>query len=106
MAEPEVVAVVVHSDSPFASELTQLSPKQAVRTKGFDGVDLLTVLIPLSAAAIAAIVKIVTKSIEAKKYITIKHQGIEIRGISEDKLITVLNQLITNPPSKSSKKKD
>jgi hypothetical protein len=105
MNEEPLLAVLVRHDSPFAGDLAALSSAAPVRTKGFDGADILTILVPLAAAVIPAIVKIVTKSIEAKQYVVVKHKGVEIRGISEGKLTTVLQQLAKPPATRRRTKK-
>jgi hypothetical protein len=93
MSDERFLAVLVRHDSPFADDLAALTSEPAIKTKGFDGIDLLTILVPLATAIIPAVVKIVTKSIDAKRYIVVKHKGVEIRGISESKLTTILEQL-------------
>jgi hypothetical protein len=104
MDDQPVLAALVQNNSPFKDDLAALSSDPAIRTKGFDGVDILTILLPLSAAIIPAVVKIVTKSIEAKQYIVIKHKGVEIRGVSEEALTKVLRQLAEPSQPRKAKK--
>ena len=94
MSDEPILAVLIRPDNPFADELVALAPTSVVKTNGFDGVDLLTVLLPMTASIVPAVVKIVTKSIEARQHVVVKYKGLEIRGISEGKLSTALEQLV------------
>lgn len=62
--------------------------------KRFDGVsDYIQALVTLTTISIPLVAKIIIEKIRSKKHISIKYGGIEIKGISEDNVFQVLENL-------------
>jgi len=81
------------SDNQALSELQQLGEHADGFTserKGMDGITLATVVMTLVPAVIGGIVKIYQAQQQAKKYIRVSVNGIEIQGVNEDKIVEIL----------------
>ena len=74
----------------LSKELLKNDGCSKVETDGFDGTSFISVLVDLTQILVPSITGIVIASIRAKKHVSIKRNGIEIKGINEktaDKLI-------------------
>jgi DNA-binding transcriptional ArsR family regulator len=81
------------SDKAALQELEKLSEGADGFTserKGMDGMTLCTVVMTLSPLVINGIVKIYQSQQEAKRHVRIKIKGVEIQGVSEQKLLEIL----------------
>lgn len=58
--------------------------------QGIDGVQIFTAVMTLGPLVIHGIVKVVLAQIAAKKHVRVLVDGIEIRGVSEDALLEIL----------------
>ncbi|MHB9129879.1 MAG: hypothetical protein ACYDBB_02165 [Armatimonadota bacterium] len=65
-----------------------------IDSSSFDGSnEILKAIIALSAGTIPFIAKIAIEAIRAKKHVVIKRKGITISGISENKILSLLQEL-------------
>jgi hypothetical protein len=64
--------------------------------QGIDGVQILTAVMTLGPLVIHGIVKIVLAQIAAKKHVRVLIDGVEIRGVSEEALMEVLQSKVVN----------
>ncbi len=63
--------------------------------KRFDGTsDLIEAIVPLTISALPFITKIILEQIRSKKHVKIKHKGMEIRGISESNVVSIVEELM------------
>jgi hypothetical protein len=87
----EFLAIELRSDDELLSELRELGPENEVTRKGFDGSDVVIVLVTLATTTIAQTASIIKKAIDARKHISVKYKGVEIKGVSEKRLLELLS---------------
>lgn len=95
--DPKIVVEVQVDQKFLFDDMVQNCPKEInlVQVKKFSGdQDIIQAIIIITAATIPYIFKIVLEQIRSKKYIKLKHKGIEIRGVSEKNVMNILKSLI------------
>lgn len=87
--------ILLAEDESVADSLEALSDDAFAReSAGFDGVDTIIVAFSsLSARLIASITKIVIEQIRAHKHIKVRHGETVIEGMSEGKVVELLERL-------------
>jgi hypothetical protein len=81
------------SDKDAAAQLEQVGESESaisVERKGMDGMTLFTVVMPLVPLLIHGIVRIVQTQINARRHVRVMVDGMEVRGVSEETLLTML----------------
>lgn len=67
---------------------------QVINARKFQGEpETIQLLITLSSIIIPSIATVIVNLIRAKKHISLKYKGVEVKGISEDTVVQILNEL-------------
>jgi putative effector of murein hydrolase len=75
-----------------------------VTLRRFDGQpEILQVLVILTSVTIPAIAKIVIELIRSRKHVSLKVNGIEVKGISEENIFNILKEIQSKEKTKKSK---
>ena len=83
----------------FENEIENLTENGAIaiKSKAFQGApEMIQLLVELTPAILATVTTISVTCIKAKKHISIKHNGIEISGISEKNALKIFEELMKN----------
>lgn len=91
-----IIIEMKKNDKEILDEIKELSPESVtiVESRKFTGQEeVLQALVQISLVAIPALGAIITESIKSKRYISIKHNGLEIKGLSHENAIKVLEEL-------------
>jgi hypothetical protein len=64
----------------------------AVSSQGFDGSHTIDLLVNLTPALAAILAGVYAKQIHANRYISFKYKGIEVKGVSEEALIKIIER--------------
>jgi len=93
--EEPLEIILLAEDETVADSLEALSDDAFAReSAGFDGLDTIIVAFSsLSAPLIASITKIVVEQIRARKHIKVRHGKTVIEGMSEGKVVELLERL-------------
>lgn len=73
---------------------------QSVRSNGFDATSTITLIVELSPIAAGLVAGLYGIRKKAQKHIVLKHKGIEVRGVSEETLL----KLVQNSEKEAEKK--
>ena len=105
------VSVQVLADDSAFHEICQAAPESVtvVSPKHFHGgADLTQAIVALSSLTLPLLAKVLTEAIKARKFVSIKMNGVEIKGLTADNALEILKELHSSPqPAKrvSSKSK-
>lgn len=92
-----IIEVFKKDTNDLQDELACLQDKGAIiiESKGIEGSqETVQILVELAKAILPSILAFVVARYEAKRYITIKHNGVEVSGITEHNAIEVLTQIM------------
>lgn len=64
--------------------------------QGIDGIQIFTAVMTLGPLVIHGIVKVVLAQIAAKKHVRVLVDGVEIRGVSEEALLDIIQSKVVN----------
>ena len=101
------IAVEVHQDDKLLlEEIRNAEPEsfEIVSAHRFGGeIGLAAALVSLTATTIPILASIVKELIRSRRYVRLKVRGVEISGVSEDKILEILNQLKSDEPKRAQK---
>jgi hypothetical protein len=67
------------------------------RRKRFDGLpDFVQALVVLTPVTLPVVAKIVTEQIKSRRHISVKYKGVEVRGLADSTVISVLQLLMAS----------
>jgi hypothetical protein len=86
---------IAKSDLPMFDQFRSDYPSdvELVETDQFDGaVEFVHLLVDLAPLAVGSLATILVQTIQSRKHVVVKFQGIEVRGISETNAMKVLSE--------------
>lgn len=92
-----IIEVLKKDTNDLREELASLQDKGAIiiESKGIEGSqETVQILVELAETILPSILAFAVARYEAKRYITIKHNGVEISGITKHNAIEVLTQIM------------
>lgn len=99
-----IIEVLKDDSNELHSDLACLKDNGAtiIYSKGIEGAqETVQILIEVAKIAIPSILAFIVARIESKRYITIKHDGMEISGLTKDNAMDVLTQMLESESEKA-----
>lgn len=91
-----VAIEVLKEDEGILKDFADKHPKECelIQSKKFQGqAETVQVLITISATVLPFVAKIIIEYIRAKKHVSLKYKGVEVKGISEKNIVEILEKL-------------
>lgn len=94
-----IVIQIRRDDDVFFTDLRSSNPEalRIIETKGLEGADYINGLISLSFFTLPLVTKLLVELIRARKFVSVKVDGIELTGLSESNAKELLEQLLKDP---------
>ena len=99
-----IIEILKDDTNDLQKELAGLQDQGAfiINSKGIEGAqETIQILIDVAQILIPSILAFVVARIESKRYITIKHNGMEVSGLTKDNTMEVLTQLLESDSEKA-----